>query len=210
MKTMDVTGIISGKGSDKKDMEHGVKKPILKDEKEDNNFKGSKVKELLDRQVDHEFSNERLYIAMAVWAENHGYVQTAKFFSKHSFEEKRHGMDFVNFMAKKGMKTHAPRNAEIQYEFEDMEAMLKAALKREFETTAFIQELYTEAEKVGHPAVVIAHHYLNEQIEEEQLFGSLYNLYKVADGSKFDFESSVMELKTRKHYFKIGDLKTTN
>jgi ferritin len=186
-------------------MEKDVKKPILEDEIEEAGGKPH-IKKLLCRQINHEFDNERLYLSIAIWCENHGYTQTAKFFADHSYEEKKHGMDFINFMAQKGMKIPVPKPNEVQTEFEGLEEALKAALKREYETTAFIQEIYVAAAEIGHPAVMLAHEYLEEQVEEEQLFQSLLALYKLAGPNLYNFESSVMELKTKKGKWKVGAL----
>ena len=188
-----------------KPTEKEVKQPILEDEIEENGK--PQLSELLNRQVSHEFSNEMLYLNMAIWAENQGYTETAKFFYLHTEEEKRHGTDFINFMHSKGTKIKPVVIENFDYYWEDMGDMLKAALKREYETTAFIQEIFVEASKIGHPAVHIAQHYLMEQTEEEQLFLSLVNLYKTANGNKYDFELAVLDLKKKHPKFKFGDLK---
>ena len=195
----------AGTVNSEKPTEHEVKKPILEDEMEENGK--PHISGLLNRQVSHEFSNEMLYLNMAMWAENNGYTETAKFFYRHTEEEKRHGTDFVNFMHQKGTKVKPVVIDNFDYYWEDMGGMLKAALKREYETTAFIQEIFVEASKVGHPAVHIAQHYLMEQTEEEQLFLSLVNLFKTANGNRYDFELAVLDLKKKHPKFKFGDLK---
>jgi len=165
----------------------------------------SNIQSLLQRQVEHEFDNERLYMAMAIWCDRHDYQETAKFFSKHTLEERKHALDFLNFMLSQKMNTKAPKLGEIQTEFEDMQSLLEAALEREKKTSKMIGEIHTAALKGGNLALTIAGKYLNEQVEEEQLFTAILKLYETAAGNKADFEMMVMDIK--KHdKFKPGKL----
>jgi len=41
--------------------------------------KETSIQGLLQAQVNHEFENERLYLSMALWASNKGYIETGKF-----------------------------------------------------------------------------------------------------------------------------------
>ena len=188
-------------------VEKQTKAPILSDEIAAAGGKPH-IKALLQRQVNHELSNEALYTSMAIWCENKGFTQTAKFFGRHAFEERRHGMDFVNFMARRGFKVETPHIEHIPADYADLGELIEAAVKREYETTAMIQEIQVAAGKIGCPAITIAAKYLNEQVEEEQLFNSLLALYKLAGENKFDFESAVLDLKDKKTKWKIGELKT--
>jgi ferritin len=172
------------------------------------NTTSSTIKDLLHKQVGHEFANAMLYRNMAFWCENNGYVQTGKFFAKHAFEEERHGMDFANYMLGKGVELEHVSPEDVVTDYEDLGELLDAALKREYETTALIQKLFKVAVEKADTAEVIAHKYLMEQTEEEQLFLSLVNLYKLAQGNKFDFETAVMDLKNKHSKYKLGTLKS--
>jgi ferritin len=165
----------------------------------------SDLQDLLQKQVCHEFDNERLYLAMALWCEEHGYTDTASFFSKHTYEERRHGMDFINFMSKQKMRVEAPCAKEVQRDYNDLKSLLEAAMQRERETSAMISNLHKEALKTHHLALTITGKYLQEQVEEEQLFESLLNLYDVCVGSKIDFEMGVNKIKDENKY-KLGTL----
>lgn len=165
-----------------------------------------KVHAILQRQVNHEFENERLYLDMAMWCVTNGYTETGKFFSDHSSEERKHAMDFTNFMLERKLAPRAEQLADIKQEYSNMEDLLLTAIKREVETTKYIGEIYAMAEEDYPIMHTIAQKYLEEQLEEEQLFVSLHNLYKLCEGSaKIDFEMEVMRLKTCDKY-KIGKL----
>lgn len=165
----------------------------------------NKVYKLLQRQVNHEFENERLYTSMALWCEKNGYIETAKFFSGHSLEERKHGMAFINFMLKQKMSVETPYTTDIPRDFDSLKDVIVSSVRKENETTKMIEELHKEA-VVNSPVVVtIAHQFLCEQVEEEQLFLSLLNLFKLCGDSKIDFEMEVGLLKSSSKY-KIGEL----
>jgi ferritin len=96
-------------------------------------------------QVVHEFQNERLYLSMALWCAKNDYVQTAKFFSTHALEERKHGMDFINAMIKQRIDVITPEPAAVDTSFEDLGDLLQKALKRELKTTKLITKLHALA-----------------------------------------------------------------
>ncbi len=163
------------------------------------------LNDLLQNQVCHEFDNERLYLSMALWCEENGYIETAAFFSGHSLEERQHGMDFINFMLKMKIRVEPPCPREVQRDFDDMKHLLEESVKREKETSKMISEIHKEAMKTNNLAITIANKYLQEQVEEEQLFESLLNLNNLCNGSKIDFEMEVSKIKAKDKY-KIGTL----
>jgi len=166
----------------------------------------NEVHKLLQRQVNHEFSNERLYLSMALWCEENGYPETAKFFSSHAVEEERvHGMKVINYMLKKKIKVLTPVPEESKREYTNMKEVLEDAIKREKMTSKMIGEILSESIKQGDLAYTIASELMNEQIEEEQLFNSLLNLFEMCNNSRVDFEMEINTLKASGKY-KIGNL----
>jgi len=164
------------------------------------------IQKLLQRQVSHEFGNERLYLSMALWCAENGYNETAKFFNTHALdEERKHGMDFVNHMLKRKMKVLTPVDEIYKREYTDLKEVLEDALEREETTSKMISEILQESIKTGDFAFTIASDYIKEQLEEEQLFNSLLNLYTNCNGSRIDFEMEVGTLKKSGKY-KIGNL----
>jgi len=172
----------------------------------DTTTSGSGISKLLQKQVNHEFDNEKLYLTMAFWCDYNGYPETAAFFSEHSLEERKHGMDFVNHMLSRHIKVSAIElESESEDDFKDLEDILKAALKREIETTKLIKKLHSEALTSSDLALTIASKYLLEQLEEEQLFTSILNLYKLCDGNQIDFEMTISKIKEKDRY-KLGTI----
>lgn len=168
--------------------------------------KVSKSCELTQKQITHELENERLYLEMAAWCEDKGLTQTAKFFFLHAAEEKEHAMDFFNHLSKQGKRAYFGATKEMKTDFSNLSDLLSEAVKREQETTELIQKLLCAGKEDKSLVIDIAMKYIEEQLEEEQLFISLQNLWKICDGSKIDFEMEVMKLKCNDTY-KLGNLK---
>lgn len=156
-------------------------------------------------QIVHEFQNEKLYLSMAIWLAKNGYNQTAEFFSTHALEERKHGMDFINAMLKQSFDVETPEPPAVEKEFKDLKDLLEKALKRELKTSKLIAELHALALKENSILMQISGAYIKEQVEEEQLFQSILNLYDVCEGSKFNFESSISTIKI-KNKFITGNL----
>lgn len=168
-------------------------------------IKPSELQSLIQRQVVHEFQNERLYLSMALWCSKNGYAQTAKFFSGHSLEERSHGMGFINAMIKQRMDVITPEPGPVEFEFDGLEDVLKKAMKREIKTSKLIAQLHNKAISEQSLISRVTEAYLEEQVEEEQLFQSLLTLFDVCNGSKIDFEMEVRTIKSSGKY-KIGEL----
>lgn len=164
------------------------------------------IQELLQRQVNHEFANERLYLSMALWCEEDGWPETAQFFSKHAVEEERvHGMMVINYMLKKKIKVLTPSNETSKREYTNMREVLTDAVKREEMTSEMVGELLRESIKKGDLAYTIADALMKEQIEEEQLFNSLLNLYDMSNNVRIDFEMEIALIKASDKY-KLGKI----
>jgi len=111
-------------------------KPVSLVEKE------ARLEDLMQNQVDHEFENARLYLAMAIWCHINGYIETAKFFSTHALEERKHGMDFLNTMLVLDMEVRQPITKEMKGDYDDLEELLEAAVDREIVTSVLIGKLH--------------------------------------------------------------------
>lgn len=166
----------------------------------------SKTLELLQEQVEHEFFAERLYLSIAVWLDNAGYPETAKFFSHHAGEEKEHAMDFVNFILKRGEKVTIPGTKDPPNDFDDAGSTLRSSVDHEKFITQKIADIFAMALEEGDVmAMEIAMRYSKEQIEEEQLFMSLLKLYELEDKISIDMEAQ-MHAYIQKNKHIIGEL----
>ena len=160
---------------------------------------------LLQEQVKHEFFAERVYLAMAVWLDAKGFPETARFFSHHAQEEKGHAMKFVNFILQRGEEVEMPGTEAPPTEFKDEGVIFKTALDHEKFITEKITKIFTTALEEGDiMAMEIAREFIKEQVEEEQRFLSLYNLYLLDDKISIDMEAVMRNYADGQH--QIGKL----
>ena len=165
----------------------------------------SKTLQLLQEQVSHEFFAERLYLAIAVWLDQAGFPETAYWFSEHAEEERGHAMRFVNFILKRGEKVIIPGTKEPPTDFEDVESVFTAALDHERFVSEKITKIYTTSlEEADIMATEIAREFIEEQVEEEQVFLSLYNLFRLENKITIDMEAQMKAFAEGHH--RIGKL----
>jgi len=183
-------------------------KDTIVPKKKDSDDMEANLEELMQKQVDHEFENARLYLAMALWCSQEGYIETAKFFSEHALEERKHGMDFINTMLILNMKLRQPITPEMKGEYDDLGDLLQDAVDREIMTSIMIGRIYKCSMAQGSLVTRLAEEYVEEQLEEEQLFKSILNLYKLHEtkDSLAGFESQVGTIAQRTGKYSIGTL----
>jgi len=177
----------------------------IKDTSKTKMEKPNKSCELAQKQIIHELENERLYLEMAAWCDYEGLTQTAQFFYQHSEEERKHAKDFWTHMLKQHHRAYLGPTKQMKKDYKDLTEVLTESIAREQETSAMIQHLLDVSREENTFLVTIAMHYVEEQLEEEQLFKSLLNLWKICDGSKIDFEMEVMKLKCANGTYKFGN-----
>jgi len=167
-----------------------------------------KLELLMQKQIDHEFENARLYLAMAIWCQTNGYTETAKFFSGHALEERKHGMDFINSLIVMEMPVRQPITKEMKGDYENLEEVLVDAVDREVMTSIMIGKLHKCAIMQGSLLSRVTEEYIEEQYEEEQLFKSILNLFKLHKNkdSLASFESQIGQLTERTGKYMIGKL----
>ncbi len=168
--------------------------------------KESNTCSLMQEQIGHELFAERLYLSIAVWLDYKGYPETAKFFSEHAKEERGHAMDFINFILGRGKKAKIPETKEPQNDFVDAGEAIGLAVEQERLITSKIVAIYKSAiEEDNIIALDIIQCYIEEQVEEEKLFNSLFKLYKLEDEIGVDMEAQMHAfIKGNKH--RIGNL----
>jgi len=164
--------------------------------------------DLFARQIDHELSNERLYMVFAGWCNSHGFPETSRFFMDRSGEEHKHAIAFIDHMQKTGKAAPIPHTTNDRSpDITDLDCLLVATLEREMETSTMIGEMYETAHAdKDFIAIPMILKYLDEQVEEEQWARSILRLWRLckASGSIVDFENEIGLVNDGKH--KIGDM----
>ncbi|RMG82399.1 MAG: ferritin [Bacteroidetes bacterium] len=129
-----------------------------------------KVEKALNAQVKVEAESSQFYLAMASWAEIHGFNGTAQFMYKHSDEERMHMLKLIGFINERGGKAIIPALDQPQQEFKSIYEIFELLLEHEIKVTEHINNIVDiclkEKDYTTHNFL---QWYVSEQIEEEAL-----------------------------------------
>lgn len=158
----------------------------------------------LNDQMNYEFFAAHSYLAMAAYCSHESYDGFANFFLVQAEEERFHGMkiyDFINVLGERAViqALPAPNN-----EFQSILDTFKKGLEQEKEVTKKIYHLSDVAWDVReHATINFLKWFIEEQIEEEDLFDStIHKLKRIEDDSNAFF---MMDEEFSKRSFSGGD-----
>lgn len=162
------------------------------------------VVDVIVDQLHHELDASYRYLGMAAYFDGQDLPGFASWFRAHSQEETDHAMRLYGFLASCGAQIRLKALDAPTVEFESPEAVIAAALEHEQKVTDQIKNIFrvaTEAQEYTvHPML---HWFLNEQVEEEDLFSNVLNRVQAA-ASRFDLLTLDQELGQRPAP-KLGD-----
>ncbi len=141
------------------------------------NLISQELNELMNKQIVEELQSAYIYLGMAAWATEQGLKGLANFMKIHAEkEEYKHAMKFANYILETGGKVKFGTIENVSTNYENAEELLKAAIKHEEYITNKIKELMNLAQsKNEYYAYDLLNWFIQEQIEEENLFTDLYN-----------------------------------
>jgi len=137
------------------------------------------LNDLMNKQIVEELRSAYIYLGMAAWAEAQGLKGLASFMKTHAEkEEYEHAMKFAKYIQETGGKVEYGTIDGVSTDYENAEEVLKAAIKHEEFITNKIKELMDLAQsKDEYYSYDLLNWFIQEQIEEENLFTDLYNNY---------------------------------
>jgi ferritin len=140
-----------------------------------------KIEKALNEQIALEAYASNSYLAMASWCETQGFRGATKFFYAQSDEERVHMLKLVKYVNASGGHAIIPSIKEAAETYNSLQAVFEVSLKQEQSVTASINKL---VELTFNAKDYAAHHflqwYVEEQHEEENLFRSILDLFKIA------------------------------
>ncbi|TFF98562.1 MAG: ferritin [Promethearchaeota archaeon] len=142
-------------------------------------FISKELNDLMNKQIVEELRSGYIYLGMAAWAETQGLKGLANFMRIHAeTEEYRHAMKFVDYILEAGGKVEYGTIEKVSTDWEDVEHVLKEAIKHEEHITSTIKNLMDLAqEKKEYYAYELLTWFIEEQMEEENLFTDLYDSF---------------------------------
>ena len=145
-----------------------------------------RVAEALNRQVNNELKASHVYLAMAAYFDAQELPGFAAWFRAHSGEEIGHAMRIYDYLVKRDARVELTGIDEPQKDHATPEAAIAAALAMETEVTGQINELFDLAhESKEYGTQPLMHWFLEEQVNEEDLFRRLLDQVKAAADNRW-------------------------
>ena len=127
------------------------------------------ILDALNKQIQHEFSNSFVYLAMAAYFEDEAYNGFGAYFRKQANEEHQHGMRIYDFVLDCNEKPSLAAIEAPGAEFSAPIDALKLARDLERKTSGMIHAAYALAVKENDlPTQNMLQWFIKEQVEEEK------------------------------------------
>ena len=146
----------------------------------------AQVAEALNRQVNNELKASHVYRAMAAYFDAQDLPGFASWFRGHADEEVGHAMRLYDHLVKRDARVELTGIDQPPKDYVSAEAAVASALDMESEVTGQINalfELVHESKEYGTQPVL--HWFLEEQVQEEDLFRRLLDQVKAAEDSRW-------------------------
>jgi len=121
----------------------------------------------LNYRVQQEEYSARIYLSMAMWLENEGYLGAGKLWKKNSDEEMLHANDARTYLLSMGVQPITPMLEAPSQVYSGLPEIIKKSYEHEIEVTTQIKDLSTHALSINdHMLYTLGQTYLKEQVEE--------------------------------------------
>jgi len=143
------------------------------------------ILQLLNEQIAMEANASSYYLSVASWCKVNGYEGAACFFRAHSAEEREHMLKIIQYLNE--LKIHAaiPQIEQPPQNMESLEQVCKTALQNEQNVTKAIDKIIDTAQTENdHRTDTFLEWFVNEQIEEEDLFETVLQKFDVIGRDK--------------------------
>ena len=121
----------------------------------------------LNYRVQQEEYSGRIYMSMAMWLENNGYVNAGKLWRRYSDEEMKHADIARTYLLSMGVQPITPKLDAPNQNFTGLPEIIEMSYDHEITVTKQIKDLASDAFKKGdHMLYELALAYLKEQVEE--------------------------------------------
>lgn len=121
----------------------------------------------LNYRIQQEEYSARIYLSMAMWLENEGYLGAGKLWKKYSDEEMLHANDARTYLLSMGVQPITPMLEAPSQVYSGLPEIIKKSYEHEIEVTTQIKDLSTHALSINdHMLYTLGQTYLKEQVEE--------------------------------------------
>lgn len=157
---------------------------------------------LLNEQIAMEANASSYYLSVASWCKVTGYDGAACFFRTHSAEEREHMLKIIQYLNELKIHAKIPSIEKPLQNMDSLEQVCKIALQNEQEVTKSINKIIESAQKENdYRTNVFLEWFVNEQIEEEDLFETIMQKFDVIGRDKLalnEIDKILDKLKNKK------------
>lgn len=138
----------------------------------------------LNEQLNLEFYSSNLYLQMSAWCSQQGFVGAAAFLSLHASEEMAHMHKLFGYLTDTGALPLIGQIAAPNREFSSLKEVFELTYKHELLITSKINELVALTfEQKDFSSFNFLQWYVSEQHEEEKLFHTILDKFKLLGDS---------------------------
>ncbi len=151
-----------------------------------------KLLDALNEQIGWEFFADKQYLAMAIYFEERGLSDLAKFFYAQADEEREHGLKIIKYIVEAGGHALIPAINTPKNSFASVEEVAQLFVDQEHEVTqSFYRMVDMALAEKDHITFNFLQWFIEEQLEEESSAGRLLQLVKIA-GEERIFQVEMM------------------
>lgn len=145
----------------------------------------TKVRELINDQIAHEFYASYLYLAMAAHFEDQNFEGFARWMRHQSDEEDTHAKKLFDYLVERGERVELGAIDKPPLEFGTPLEVFRAALEHERKVTRLIHTIYEAADDAKDYATqVMLQWFIEEQVEEEDVTGRAVDRLEMAGDNR--------------------------
>ena len=144
-----------------------------------------RVEAELNRQITDEAYSSNLYLAMASWLDNAGYAGAAAFMYDHAEEERQHMLKIFHYLNEAGGHAKMGAMEVAPVEYDSFVSLFEEVMEHERSVTAGIHQIVDVAmQEKDYTTFSFIQWFVNEQLEEESLFGGILDKIRMVGGDK--------------------------
>lgn len=157
----------------------------------------SKVKDLLNTQVNKELESAYLYLEFSNFFDSKQLDGYANYYRVQAKEEIDHAMLIYDYMHKANENLHLMIIKSPDEQYKSIEEVLDAGLKAEKEVTASINKIFETANKTNdYASKSFLKWFIDEQVEEEENAQKMIDEYSLFKNNLFELDQKYLQ---RKH-----------
>jgi ferritin len=161
-------------------------------------FLQESVLDILNKQMAVEAHSSALYLSMSAWCYSQGLRGCGEFFRKQSGEEREHMMKIFHYITHAGALAVSPEITKVERTFEDLRAILVAALEQEIQITENFNKMTELCQKErDFQTAKFLQWFLDEQYEEEQQARRCIEIFDLMspNDALYDIDRTIHDLK---------------